>query len=255
MSTLPAFFPSPILLWQHPALAGNPVKRSIIEVIAGFAYGDRAIAWPSNKTIAGLVGRSVGHVRRLIGEIAREAPELLSRRPCEENGTGRLFELPWKVPIPKECDGRSPSVRAGNRPPARRQPPPLRAGVAPNGLKGERERNAVGVLPQEGGTPPAETEQEPPTPQAVRDAIAAGVALARVAPPVAEITPQASLRKAGPSPESLARVVAELEAHKLARIAREAPQATASPAPAPEAPSAAPAPRGWAATLAKVFRG
>ena len=117
------------------------------------------------------------------------------------------------------------------------------------------EKNAVGVVPQEGGTPPAETEQEPPTPEAVREAIAQGRAAARVSPPAPEITPQATLRKAGPSPEALARVVAELEAHKAARIAREAPQATASPAPAPEAPSAAPAPRGWAATLAKVFRG
>ena len=102
----------------------GPTARLVVRTIADFAYGSRDVAWPSNRTIASLVGRSLGHIRRLISKLV--ALGILVRRPAE-NRTGREFLLPFKTQDPEMTPS---EPRAGG---ARPQSPPCAPVAVPPG--------------------------------------------------------------------------------------------------------------------------
>src|SRR5690242_15332801 len=93
--------------------------RLVLRVVADFAYGDKDTCWPSNGRIAARVGRSVGHVRRLLATLDRLG--LVERRP-RADGAGREFLLPWKAGAQGARAGAAPPcppARAPGCPPAR----------------------------------------------------------------------------------------------------------------------------------------
>lgn len=259
MSTAPGYFTVPLSVWAHPALAGAPTKRDIVMAISGFAYGDRETCWPSNRTIAELVGRSVGHVRRLIGDLVRQAPELLDRQPTDGNLTGRVFRLAWKAPLPAPPPATDNRSRAGGAR-QRSEPcaPTTTAPCAPArsefSNEEKKEMNAVGVECPEGHTPPAEPEP-PPTPENLRAALAEGIAAAKVTAPPAAPKPPAPPLLHGKTLADVAAdqarqiaALAEMQAHKARQAAAVASPA-ADPAEPTEATSGVAGPRGWVGRL------
>jgi hypothetical protein len=71
-----------------------PLGRLVLMAINGHAFGEKDTAYPSYATLARKVGRSAGHVRRVVYDLVRAGT--LGRRRAR-NGTGWEFVLPWKA--------------------------------------------------------------------------------------------------------------------------------------------------------------
>jgi hypothetical protein len=93
-----------------------PAAKSLLLILAGFAWGARPACWPSDRTLGARLGRSIPTVRRWLAWLAGRG--LIARYPAD-NATGREIALPWKLGIGA---GR-PSVE-NERPPVRNRADP-----------------------------------------------------------------------------------------------------------------------------------
>jgi hypothetical protein len=178
----------------------RPSYRMVVRVIADHAYGDRDVAWPSNATIAQLVGLSVGHVRRILAQLRQLG--VIVRRSAD-NLTGREFFLPFKQAIAAAaavfgaCAG---GARRGVKGCAPRTGSPGAQARTELEMGAKQKLNAGdgGLAAQEAAAAPVEeTEAE-------RQAALANLRRriprheAQAAAPMAEITPLATLSAAVP---------------------------------------------------------
>jgi Helix-turn-helix domain len=241
----------PPSLTERPEVRVDRTLRAFLSALAFYAKGLKDTCFPSVARIAHDIGCCPGHVRRQIRKAVGLG--LIALVPVAWNRCKRVFKLLWKPDM--SVDPRAP---AGGYPlPERPGPSPYPSAKgrslrrAPGDVQGsskveDKEAGGVGRGSMEPPPPPAPEPEPEPTPEALRAALAAGRSLA-AAPPPPPVSPLASMRKAGPDPGQQAAALAELQAHKAARLAREAPPVpTAAPSPSP---SPASGPRGWLSWL------
>src|SRR4051794_3304795 len=85
-----------VSLPRHIADDGTlpPFAKAVLLVLAGYAWGNKAVCWPSNASIASKVGRSVGHVKRCLADL--EERGLIEREATDAYRTGRVIRLLWR---------------------------------------------------------------------------------------------------------------------------------------------------------------
>src|SRR3954453_17916863 len=78
----------------HPPLS-SPAKALVTVMIKNWAwYKDHC--WPSDKTLAAKVGKSVGHVQRCLHELTQAGR--IGREKTDEVPNGRRIWLLWRCP-------------------------------------------------------------------------------------------------------------------------------------------------------------
>jgi hypothetical protein len=103
-----AYSSLPISLQRHPLM--TDAIKSVLMELASWAWGDRAVCWPSNETIGRNVGKHPDRVRVLLAQA--EARGFLVR---VQDGRQRRLVLTWKLrgggteaPAPTSGGARAP---------------------------------------------------------------------------------------------------------------------------------------------------
>jgi hypothetical protein len=192
---------------------GSTAKTIATALVKNWAWS-KPDCWPSDKTIAGKVGKSPGHVQRCLREL--EAAGWIARERTDEVPTGRRIWLAWRCPI-------TGKGAQGDRAPAREDPPAPARDKRIVVVKGEVERGEV-AIPERQRPEPVSTPQPAPAPEPEPPVVPAPVEVAALSPPPPA---QPAPRSEAPAP-SAARLPSPglpLTPEQSARLA-ELPEAT-----------------------------
>jgi hypothetical protein len=186
---------APFAALPHDIAADSRLSPTDVRVILALLYYARskAVCWPSDRSIALRIGRSVSTVGRSLRRL--EALGLVAREPDDGNRTGRRLVLQWRqTPRVPMTDPLPPSMTD----------------------EGRREREGQGRAAVSGPeTPTAPAENEEPGPEAPpsaedlerfrRWAASGEPAMARFG--------RAALRLAGINPDAVVELVPAIERH------------------------------------------
>jgi hypothetical protein len=199
-------------LLADPTL-GSTAKTVITALVKHWAWS-KTSCWPSDKTIAGKVGKSPGHVQRCLRQL--EDAGWIHRQRTDEVPTGRRIWLAWRCPTTsKGAQGGPAPAREGLAAPARDK----RIVV----VKERREREEVALPERQRPEPIPLAPPAAPVPQPERAvAPAPATAVALPLPPAAPV----------PQPE---RAVAPASVEVVAPPSPPPPLASRSVATAPAA--------------------
>lgn len=182
--------PPPFAQLPHDIAADPRLTPVDVRVIAALLFWarDKAVAWPSDASIASRVGRAVATVQRSLRRL--QALGLIRRdqvEPSDRNRTGRLIRLLWRVDPPCETPRSPMSI-------------PPRSSVIDEG-RSERERERQ---PSDAGSmspPPTGGNEEGDVPPSAEE-VARFHAWANGPDPVKARFGRAALKLAGIDPET-----------------------------------------------------
>jgi hypothetical protein len=167
---------------------GSTAKTIATALVNHWAWY-KTSCWPSDKTIAGKVGKSPGHVQRCLRQL--EDAGWIHRQRTDEVPTGRLIWLAWRCPTTSKGAQRSPApAREGPPAPARDKRIVVVTGEV------EREESAIPERQRPELIPPAPPAT--PAPQPKPTVAPAPAAVAPPSPPSPPIQPAAPVGAVAP---------------------------------------------------------
>jgi hypothetical protein len=147
---------------------------------------DKAVCWPSDRSIGLRIGRSVSTVQRSLRRL--ESLDLVERVKTDANRTGRILRLVWRGP-----DDRPPRSPVTD-------PPPSRMTDEGNVALRENHRRGSEVEPLQRQRPRTPAP-DPPAPIPAETDAAANLPPSKVDPPVpATIRPAPTIQASAPTP-------------------------------------------------------